>query len=99
MSYFMTDPDNVSDELADKPKIKRRGQFVRYCDRVVQELVHLGMPLRAAEVALIDMRHTAFVAYNDKEVPLTAAERIFNKAKDIYTDKDKDGNRTWHYAG
>lgn len=96
MSYFLTDPENPLNHK--KPTIKRRGQFVKYCDRVVQELVHLGMPLRCAEVVLIDLRQMAFVAYTDKEVPLTAAERMINKAEAHYKSKKEDGTTEWHYS-
>lgn len=100
MSYFLTDPDNQSDGVHErKPTVKRRGQFFKYCDRVLQELLHLNVPFRAAELALIDFRHVASTAFHDKETPLTAAERLFVHAKQLYSEKDKDGNFvSWHYS-
>lgn len=91
---FLTDPDNQSDEDKSSQTRKLSGAaFWRWRNRVVEELQHMGMPQRAAEVAVIDLKNILIPCLHSKLTPHQTARMLFDKASTIY--KDVDG--TWHY--
>lgn len=74
---------------------KRTGkQIIRYKEDVIKALLHIGIPIDIAELAVIDMRHPITVGYHNKADALHTARGMFDEVCRRY--KHEDGR--WHYS-
>jgi hypothetical protein len=93
-SLFLTDPDKVSlDSLLNPEKKQSGNKFIRFKENVCQELQSLGVPFRAAEVAVIDDIGGIMKQHLVERIgPRATAEHMFNTVLNNYKTDNK-----WHY--
>ena len=92
-SLFLTDPDaRTLEQLNDKKQSGNR--FIRFKELVCLELQKLDVPLRAAEVAVIDdvgaIMKTCLI---ERIGPRATAELMYGPVEKIYKTDGK-----WHYT-
>lgn len=92
-AFFLTDPDNQSDEDKSKYVKKPSGnKSIRYKEAVAVELTNFGVPKFTAELAVIDLRGTVIACMHKKHTPHEAAKILLTPIEKMYKT---DG--TWHY--
>lgn len=84
----MTTPSNLPGDV--RPKQISSYDY-RY--KVVGEWIQMGVPLRPAEVAGIDMGSAIHIAQQSKLTPKQTAKMLYNEVYNCYSDD----NGKWHY--
>lgn len=77
---FLTNPDAVQSA----PKKKKRNLSFEYKEDVARELIHLGVPLRVAETAVIDLRTDVTGGFHAKCSPADTARNLLLKVQQVY---------------
>lgn len=85
--------DNQSDEDLPSPKKRSGNKSIRYKEDVCDALTRIGVPIRTAEVAVIDHRGVVITGMHNKHTPLQTATTMLPAVEKMY--KTKEG--TWHY--
>lgn len=82
----LTNPDN--------PPIwfQSKKSSIQYKENVVRALLHIGVPTRIAEVAVIDLKYKITSGYHNKLLPNATATLMMDMINKIY--KYSDG--AWH---
>lgn len=78
INIFMTDPDNV-----DYGRRYRRSDH-DYKEEIVAELMRMNVPMRKAELAVIDLKQYVIEGWHNKDSALTTALKMFREVKRIY---------------
>ena len=87
-SVNLTDPDNPSGVDKLRPSWD-------YKEAITKRLIELNVPLRVAELVVIDHSYAVTVCCVNKLTPFQAAEKIILEiAKQNYTNKDG----SWHMS-
>ena len=81
MSIFLTDPDNLETEKVDR-KIKKCP--FDYKEAVCARLQEMDIPLRKAELAVIDMKSYVINGFHNKDSAMTTAFKMLPEVKRIY---------------
>lgn len=93
--FFLTDPDNMSDEDNDKSNSQYRMPTFDFKEQVVSKLqTEWNVPLRTAQVAVIDLKKISYMCYHYKLNPRQTAEMMISEVERLY--KYADGK--WHYV-
>lgn len=87
-AYLTTPGSDKSHLLSKKENI-----FWDHKEATVVELQKLGVPLRPAELAVIDLRSLLYIAQKNKLTPNQTASMMFSEVERVYTDAE--GN--WHF--
>ncbi len=89
--FFLTNPDDVSDELKNS---KRRKVTIDFKEQVSSQLQHLGVPFIVADLAVIDLGFLMKSCRINKLSPSQTADMLIGQVKERYTNEDG----TWHYV-
>ncbi len=89
--FFLTNPDDVSDELKES---KRRKVTVEFKEQVSAQLERIGVPFVVARVAVIDLGFLMKSCRINKLNPSQTADMLISQVKERYTNEDG----TWHYV-
>ena len=87
---FLTNPDSPKSHLL----TKKANVSWDHKERTVAALIEMGVPLRCAELAVIDFRGGLYSAQKRRLSPHQTAQLLFQACEPIYTNKDG----SWHYA-
>jgi len=88
--FFLTDPDNLSDEEIEKRKPTNIS--FDYKERIREHLREAGVPLRVADCATIDLKYLINECFAYKLTPFQTARMMISEVERIYMTDDK-----WHY--
>lgn len=74
-------------------KVKETNASFSYQEKVTTALKALNVPLRIAEIAVIDFRYNVTVGFHKRTLPAKVARRMLKKVKEVYSEDGK-----WHYG-
>lgn len=86
-SWNLTNPDNPSIERGGIPTWDHK-------EATVYELQRLGVPLRPAELAVVDYRIMLYACQKGKMSPCQTANMMYDTVKTAYCNKDG----TWKFS-
>ena len=86
MSFLFTDPDHPhrSPQSHLLNREKAGNGYVDYKEDVCEQLQEFGVPLRPAELAVIDMRSDVIGAWKAKKTAFECACELLEEVKRIY---------------
>jgi len=79
MSIYFTDPEN-----ANPKRFNHQKTDFDYKEAVAAHLMEMDVPLRSAEVAVIDLKQYVIDGYRNKVSPLTTAFKMLPDVKRMY---------------
>lgn len=87
--YFGTDPNSPKSHLLSK----EQNISWDHKERTIASLIDLGVPLRVAELATIDLRTILYTAQKNKLTPVQTARMMYDEVVRLY----KRGNGRWRF--
>lgn len=87
-SMFLTNPDNPNSSK------KKENIFWDHKEKTIAEFIELGVPLRPAELAVIDLRTLLYIAQKNKLSPRQTAEMMLPEVERLYKKDDE----TWRHS-
>lgn len=87
---FLTSPGSDKSHLISK----KENNYWDHKEATVTEFMNLGLPLRCAELAVIDLKPLLFIAQKNKLTPKQTADMMLSEVERVYMKDDG----TWPYA-
>lgn len=89
-SLFLTNPGTLKSHFLSK----KQNIFWDHKEATVTEFMNLGVPLRPAELAVIDLKSLLYIAQKNKLTSKQTADMMLSEVKRLY--KKEDG--TWRHS-
>lgn len=90
MSIYGTNPESPPSHLISQ----KENIFWDHKEATIQEFMNLGVPLRPAELAVIDLKSYLYIAQRNKLTPEQTARMMLPEVERVYKRK----NGTWSYT-
>lgn len=87
--FFLTNPE---DPTFVPPTKRDTNRYWGHKESTVKELMNLGVPLRPAELAVIDFRTELYLCQRNKLTPEQTARMLLDNTKRVYTNDEGE----WH---